>query len=99
MINKLDFIGIPSQDTDRSRAFYGETLGLRPDERSSSEFWLGDTCFGIWEPAQFGMPFAPQQNAHPALNVDDVAAARSSPAASSVPGPTATFAGPPSWSR
>jgi len=29
-ITKLDFVGIPSQDADRSRAFYGETLGLRP---------------------------------------------------------------------
>ena len=27
-------------------------------------------------PARLGMPFAPQKNAHPALHVDDVAAAR-----------------------
>jgi catechol 2,3-dioxygenase-like lactoylglutathione lyase family enzyme len=76
MITKLDFVGIPSQDAERSRAFYVDTLGLRPDERSRSEVWAGDTCFGIWEPARFGMEFAPQKNAHPALHVDDVAAAR-----------------------
>ena len=76
MITKLDFIGIPSQDAKRSRSFYVETLGLRPDERSESEVWAGETCFGIWEPARFGMPFAPQKNAHPALHVDDVAATR-----------------------
>jgi len=76
MISKLDFIGIPSQDAERARRFYVETLGLRPDERSASEVWAGETCFGIWEPARFGMPFAPQKNAHPALHVDDVAAAR-----------------------
>lgn len=29
-IEKLDFIGIPSQDAERSRKFYGEVLGLRP---------------------------------------------------------------------
>jgi catechol 2,3-dioxygenase-like lactoylglutathione lyase family enzyme len=76
MISTLDFVGIPSQDAERSRTFYVETLGLRPDERSRFEFWVGDTCFGIWEPGRFGMPFAPQKNAHPALYVDDVAAAR-----------------------
>jgi catechol 2,3-dioxygenase-like lactoylglutathione lyase family enzyme len=76
MISKLDFVGVPSQDAERSRAFYVDTLGLRPDEGSQAEFWLGDTCFGIWEPARFGMEFAPQKNAHLALHVDDVQAAR-----------------------
>ncbi len=76
MINKLDFIGIPSQDAERSRTFYGETLGLRLDEHSRFEFWIGETCFGIWEPERFGMQFAPQKNAHPALHADDVAATR-----------------------
>jgi catechol 2,3-dioxygenase-like lactoylglutathione lyase family enzyme len=76
MISKLDFVGVPSQDAERSRSFYIETLGLRPDEHSRFEFWAGETCFGIWEPAKFGMEFAPQRNAHPALHVDDIAAAR-----------------------
>jgi catechol 2,3-dioxygenase-like lactoylglutathione lyase family enzyme len=69
MITKLDFVGIPSQDAERSRTFYVETVGLRPDDRL-------DTCFGIWEPKQVGMEFAPQKNAAPALHVDDMAAAR-----------------------
>jgi catechol 2,3-dioxygenase-like lactoylglutathione lyase family enzyme len=76
MISKLDFVGVPSRDAERSRTFYVETLGLRPDEHTQTEFWLGDTCFGIWEPERFGMEFAPQKNAHPALHVDDVEAAR-----------------------
>jgi len=76
MISKLDFVGIPSQDAERSRAFYIDTLGLRPDEQSRFEAWCGDTCFGIWEPEKMGMSFAPQKNAHPALHVDDVEAAR-----------------------
>jgi catechol 2,3-dioxygenase-like lactoylglutathione lyase family enzyme len=76
MISKLDFVGVPSQDAERSRAFYVDTLGLRPDERSQAEFWLGETCFGIWEPERFGMEFAPQKNAHLALHVDDVASSR-----------------------
>ena len=76
MITRLDFVGVPSQDAERSRAFYVETLGLRPDERGRFEFWVGETCCTIWEPATFGRPFAPQKNAHLALHVDDVAAAR-----------------------
>jgi len=72
MISKLDFVGIPSRDAERSRAFYVETLGLRPDPQARFEFWVGDTCFGIWEPERFGQKFAPQKNAHPALHVDDV---------------------------
>ena len=76
MISKLDFVGIPSQDAERSRSFYVDKLGLRPDDKARTEVWAGDTCFGIWEPERFGMPFAPQKNAHPALHVDDVAAAR-----------------------
>ena len=76
LITGLDFVGIPSRDAERSRAFYGETLGLRPDEHAQYEFWIGGTCLGIWEPEKQGMPFAPQKNAHLALHVDDVAAAR-----------------------
>jgi catechol 2,3-dioxygenase-like lactoylglutathione lyase family enzyme len=76
MIEKLDFIGVPSRDAERTRAFYVDTLGLRPDENSRFEFWAGDTCFGIWEPEKMGMEFIAQRNAHPALHVDDVAAAR-----------------------
>ena len=40
------------------------------------EFWVGETCFGIWEPDKLGATFAPQKNGHLALHVDDVAAAR-----------------------
>ena len=76
MITGIDFVGVPSQDAERARSFYIETLGLRPDPKSDYEFWAGDTCFAIWEPERLGMPFAPQKNAHPALHVDDVAAAR-----------------------
>ena len=75
-ISKVDTIGIPSTNTERSRAFYVETLGLRPDERNSHEFWVGDTCFAIWEPERFGGEFQPQPNGIALLRVEDVAAAR-----------------------
>ncbi len=75
-ITSLDFVAIPSQDAERSRKFYVEILGLRPDKHSNFEAWVGDTCLGIWEPTKMGMKFAAQKNGHLALHVDDVAAAR-----------------------
>ena len=65
----------PPTPSARAR-FYVETLGLRPDPKGHYEFWVGQTCFGIWEPGKAGMQFAPQTTAHLALHVDDVAAAR-----------------------
>ena len=32
LISKVDFVSVPSTDWKRSRAFYVDTLGLRPDE-------------------------------------------------------------------
>ncbi len=76
MITKLDFVAVPSTDWKRSRDFYVDTLALRPDETGDGEFWVGETCFGIYEPASFGLEFAPQRSAHIALHVDDAATAR-----------------------
>jgi catechol 2,3-dioxygenase-like lactoylglutathione lyase family enzyme len=77
LISKLDFVAIPSTDSERTRAFYVDTLGLRPDDKAQFEFWAGDTCFAIWEPKRLGVEFAPQKNGHVALHVDDVQATRS----------------------
>ena len=77
MISKLDFVGIPSAGR-RALARLLRRHARPAARRASAQFevWVGETCFGIWEPAKFGMPFAPQKNAHPALHVDDVDAAR-----------------------
>ena len=75
-ITKVDTVGIPSRDTERSRRFYVETLGLRPDANAWNEFWVGETCFAIWEPERIGMKFTPQTSGIALLRVDDVAAAR-----------------------
>jgi catechol 2,3-dioxygenase-like lactoylglutathione lyase family enzyme len=76
-IQKVDTVGIPSTNTVRSRAFYVDTLGLRPDEHSLNEFWIGETCFSIWEPQRMGMEFHAVKNGLALLRVEDVAAARS----------------------
>jgi catechol 2,3-dioxygenase-like lactoylglutathione lyase family enzyme len=75
-ISGVDTVGIPSQDAERSRSFYVDSLGLRPDEHSRNEFWAGNTCFAIWEPARMGMEFQPTKNGLALLRVDDVDAAR-----------------------
>jgi len=75
-ISKVDTVGIPSRNTEQSRKFYVQTLELRPDPRASNEFWVGDTCFAIWEPERFGAEFQPQRNGIALLHVDDVVAAR-----------------------
>jgi catechol 2,3-dioxygenase-like lactoylglutathione lyase family enzyme len=75
-IEKVDTVGVPSRDGKRSRQFYVETLGLRPDERSWNEFWVGETCFAIWYPEQFRGEFEPQKNSLALLRVEDVEAAR-----------------------
>lgn len=76
MISGLDFVAVPSTDPDRTMAFYVDTLGLRRDDHSRYEFWVGDTCCAVWEPVAQGMEFAPQTTAHLAMHVDDIAAAR-----------------------
>ena len=75
-IERVDTVGVPSRDGKRSRQFYVETLGLRPDEHSWNEFWIGETCFAIWYPEQFGEEFEPQKNSVALLRVEDVEAAR-----------------------
>ena len=72
----LDFLGVPSRDPARARAFYRDVLGMRPDDHAEYEQWAGDTCFAIWEPERVGMPFTPQKGNPLPLGVDDVAAAR-----------------------
>lgn len=76
VIQQVDFIGIPTQDPDRARAFYRDVLALRPDDHAQYEFWAGDTCLGIWAPEAVGMPFHPQKGNPLPLGVDDVPAAR-----------------------
>ncbi|MCW3012591.1 MAG: Glyoxalase/bleomycin resistance protein/dioxygenase [Solirubrobacterales bacterium] len=76
LIQRLDFLGIPSQDAERSRTFYRELLGMRADAHADYEQWAGGTCFGIWEPEKMGMPFVAQKGSPWPLGVDDVPAAR-----------------------
>ena len=74
---QVDFVGIPSTDAERSREFYVETLGLRPDEHSSIRV-LGrrDVLRDLGAGAVRRRVRAAGELASSLLHVDDVAAAR-----------------------
>jgi catechol 2,3-dioxygenase-like lactoylglutathione lyase family enzyme len=75
-VKRLDFIGVPTRDKERARAFYRDVLGLTPDANADWESWAGDTCFAVWEPEVIGRPFVAQTGNPLPLGVDDVPAAR-----------------------
>src|SRR3954465_9570984 len=76
VIERLDFLGVPSEDPARARAFYRDVLGMRPDAHAEWEQWAGDTCFGIWEPEKMGRRFVAQKGNPWPLRCDDVAEMR-----------------------
>ena len=77
-VERVDFLSLPSQDIDRSRRFYLETLGLPLDRdvpTGGFEVTCGQVTLGVWEPERMGLPFAPNPN-DIAIRVPDVHSAR-----------------------
>jgi catechol 2,3-dioxygenase-like lactoylglutathione lyase family enzyme len=74
-ITRVDFVPIPTQDAERARAFYRDTLGLSESEHTLdkpfSEFDLSGTTLSIWDPTSAGREFAANTQAV-ALHTDDV---------------------------
>ena len=74
-ITRVDFVPIPTQDAERSTAFYADTLGLTQSEHTLdkpfSEFDLGGTTLSVWDPKMAGREFQPVTNPY-ALHTDDV---------------------------
>jgi predicted enzyme related to lactoylglutathione lyase len=80
IVTGVDFVSIPTQDLERSVAFYETTLGLRrtvyrPD-RNFAEFDTGTVTFSVLDPERMGVGSFQANANHFALQVDDVAAAR-----------------------
>ena len=77
-VEQVDFISIVSQDIERSRRFYTETLGLPFEHETPAGFEVaaGQVTLSVWQPTKMGLPFKPNPN-DVALRVDDVAARRS----------------------
>ncbi|HEY3021274.1 MAG TPA: VOC family protein [Solirubrobacteraceae bacterium] len=81
IVTGVDFVSVPTQDLERAVAFYGTTLSLRRSvyrpERSFAEFETGTVTLTVIDPQRMGIgSFSPNAN-HLALQVEDVAAARS----------------------
>jgi predicted enzyme related to lactoylglutathione lyase len=80
IVTGVDFVSVPTQDLERAVEFYGTTLGLprsmyKP-ERNFAEFETGAVTLSVVNPERMGIgSFKPNAN-HLALQVEDVAAAR-----------------------
>ena len=78
-VERTDFVSFLTQDAGRAIAFYGETLGLRRNEKahpSFPEFETGNVTLAIVMPEEMGMPFMNLPPGQIALRVPDVATAR-----------------------
>jgi catechol 2,3-dioxygenase-like lactoylglutathione lyase family enzyme len=79
IVERTDFITVPVTDLDRSKRFYGETLGLPLVSSPGGwpEYQLGENLsVYLMDPTNIGRTFTGPHTAHIALRVADVAEAR-----------------------
>jgi catechol 2,3-dioxygenase-like lactoylglutathione lyase family enzyme len=79
-VTGVDFVTVPTRDFDKADGFYAGVVGLerskRWGDRPAGEFETGSLTIAVMQSDAFGLEFQP--HTHPiALQVDDVAAARS----------------------
>jgi catechol 2,3-dioxygenase-like lactoylglutathione lyase family enzyme len=76
-VERTDFVAVLTQDVERSKRFYGETLGLEleTEHPAGLEYRMGQVTLGVVDPTVVGMTFAPNPAGF-ALRVPDVAEAR-----------------------
>ena len=79
-MERADFVAVPVQDLKRAEEFYGQTLGLRRNPKSSErwvEYELGNVTLALVSPGVLGLEMEPQGHQMPiALRVPDVDEAR-----------------------
>jgi len=76
-VERVDFVSVLTQDIERAKRFYAETLGLELESEGESdmEFRCGQVTLDVFDPSSIGQPFAVSP-AGLALRVSDVDAAR-----------------------
>jgi len=76
-VERVDFVSVLTQDIQRAKRFYGETLGLELESEGESdiEFRCGQVTLDVFDPSSIGQPFAVSP-AGLALRVEDVDAVR-----------------------
>jgi catechol 2,3-dioxygenase-like lactoylglutathione lyase family enzyme len=75
-VERVDFITIPTRDSERSRRWYRETLGLPVDPNNPAEVRAGQVTLAFWNPEEDSLEFSPSIGGL-ALRVADVEAAKS----------------------
>ena len=76
-VERVDFVSVLTQDLQRAKRFYTETLGLEVETEGESDLELtcGQVTLDVFDPSSIGQPFAPSPAGF-ALRVPDVDAAR-----------------------
>ena len=65
VVERTDFVPLATRDKERALKFYGETLGLKRNERAHQdwpEFETGNVTLAIMVPEQAGMEFHVHRN-------------------------------------
>ena len=76
-VERTDFVSVFTQDIQRAKRFYTETLGLEIETEGESDMELrcGQVTLDVFDPSSIGQAFAPSPSGL-ALRVPDVDAAR-----------------------
>jgi catechol 2,3-dioxygenase-like lactoylglutathione lyase family enzyme len=73
-IERVDFVSVPTRDSERAVAWYRDVLGLPVSEYSAGEVEAPGLTLSFWNPDEQGEPFVANENGL-ALRVADVQAA------------------------
>ena len=74
-VERVDFIAIPTRDTDRAMAWYRDALGLPDSDVTEGELETPNVTLSFWEPEKENLPFEPN-TAGFGIRVSDVSLAR-----------------------
>ena len=74
-VEQVDFVTIPTHDTERAVAFYRDVLGLPQSEYAEGEVEAPNVTLAFWDPTEEGIEFKPNESGF-ALRVADVEASR-----------------------
>jgi catechol 2,3-dioxygenase-like lactoylglutathione lyase family enzyme len=73
-VEQVDFVSVPTRDSERAVAWYRDVFGLPASEFSEGEVETPNVTLSFWKPEEQGEPFVPNENGI-ALRVADVEAA------------------------
>ena len=73
-VEQVDFVSVPTRDSERALAWYRDVLGLSASEFSEGEIETPNVTLSFWSPEDQGEEFMPNENGI-ALRVADVEAA------------------------